>query len=142
MRARNCSVTVVVLALAAMGLVGCATPGDWAKAVVGVSTTPIEDARPGALAKVFDSGYKACYEKTEAVLKAMPNVTIYAKTGGMIAVYWKRVNTTPVGVFFTQVDASHTKVEVASPSTTGKEWVAQNVFAGEALAEAPLQKFD
>ncbi len=133
---------VVVLALAAMGMGGCATPGDWAKEIIGVSTRPIEDARPGALVKVFESGYKACYEKTEAVLKKMSHVSIYAKTDVMIAVYWTRINTTPVGVFFTQVDASHTKVEVASPSTTGKEWVAQNVFAGEALAEAPLQKFD
>lgn len=109
---------------------------------LGGSTKPIEDARGQSLVKVFNDDARTCYDKTLALLKKMPNISVYAETGDMIAVYWKRINTTPVGVYFTQVDASRTKVEVASPSTTGKEWVAKNIFGQKVLEEAPLQQFD
>ena len=79
--------------------------------------------------KVFEYDYKTCYEKTEALLKKMPFVNIYAKDKGMIAIYYINPDTTPVGIFFKEVDATHTQVEISSESTVAKEWIAKNIFS-------------
>jgi len=118
---------IAVLA-ACLLLSGCATLGNVWTEFLGVSTQGIEAARPDAMTKVFEYDYKTCYAKAEALLKRMPRTSIYAKNAGMIAVYVINPNTTPVGLFFTEIDATHTKVEVSSPSTPVKEWVAKNIF--------------
>ena len=129
---------VAVLAMLVL-LSGCTTPGDYWKKVVGVSTKGIEDARVDAVSKVFDYDYKTCYDKAEALLKTMPKVSIYAKAKGMIAVYVIDPDTTPVGLFFKEIDAGHTQVEVSSGSTPTRDWVAKNVFA-EALQKQETVK--
>ncbi len=118
---------IVLLAVCAL-LSGCATPGDTWKEFLGVSTKGIEDARVDALTKIFDCDYKTCYEKAETLLKKMPNVSTYRKDKGMIAVYVINPDTTPVGIFFKEIDSGHTQVDVSSESTPTKEWVANNIF--------------
>lgn len=119
---------IIVLLAACALLSGCATPGDIWKEFLGVSTKGIEEARADALTKVFDCDYKTCYEKAEALLRKMPNVSIYRKDKSMIAIYVINPDTTPVGIFFKEIDSGHTQVEVSSGSTPTKEWVANTVF--------------
>ncbi len=121
-------IVVAVIAVSVL-LSGCTTPGDYWKKVVGVSTKGIEESRADAVSKVFDYDYKTCYDKTETLLKKMPKVSVFAKTKSMIAVYVIDPNTTPVGIFFKEIDAGHTQVDVASGSTPTRDWVAKNVFA-------------
>ena len=120
----------IIIAVFAVCLVlsGCATPGNIWKEIAGVSTTDIEKAREDAVSKVFAYDYKTCYRKVEELLRLMPNVSVYAKGKDMIAIYVIHPDTTPVGIFFKQVDAAHTQVEISSPSTPIKEWVAKNIF--------------
>ena len=61
----------------------------------------------------------------------MPKVSIYAKRRDMIAIYYLDPNTTPVGVFFEEIDVSHTRIEVSSQGSGSKEFIAKCVFAGK-----------
>jgi len=47
----------------------------------------------------------------------------------LIALYLSETDTTPVGVFLTEVDKGNTRIEVSSPSTYGKEVIADIIFS-------------
>lgn len=139
---------IIAISAVCVLLSGCATPGDMWEGFAGVSTKAIEETRPNALVKVFDYDYKTCYAKVRDVLERMPKVSIYAEKvstateyEGMIAVYLIDPNTTPVGIFLSKVDPTHTKVEVSSESTHAKEWVAKNIFSGKVIKAEPVKKF-
>ena len=129
MRLTNACIISAVLAGSIMYMSGCMTPREAMSRVVGNSTKAIEDARPSALVKTFDYDYKTCYEKTEKLLKAMPKTSIYAKDAHMIAVYYIDPNTTPVGIYFKEIDPSHTQVEVSSQGEDAKKWIADNIYS-------------
>jgi uncharacterized protein YceK len=119
-----------IIAVLAVGVIlsGCATTENVLKEIAGVSTASVEAVRADAASKIFAYDYKTCYDKAEALLREMPRTSIYAKKKDMIAVYVINPNTTPVGIFFTQVDSGHTRVEISSESTPAKEWVARSIF--------------
>lgn len=115
-------------------LSGCATISEDFKGVIGISTKVLEDERKNAIAKTFDYDYATCFAKVEKAIPAMANVktSVYDKSinKGMIALYYVDINTTPVGIFFKEVDKTHTEVEVSSASPTAKELIAKELFAG------------
>ena len=117
---------------------GCATRGNVWKQFLGTSTQELEDLRSEAAVKVFEYDYKTCYENTEKLLKDMQSVEVYAKTKDMIAIYYINPDTTPVGIFFKEVDATHTQVEITSESTVAKNWIARNIFSETALRQEKL----
>lgn len=123
-------------------LSGCATPADMAKNFLGISTKELQERRKGALRKVFDYDYAACYNKVENILTGMPRVSIYAKEKDKIALFYIDPYNTPVGVFFIEVDQTHTQVEISSPSSAAKEWVAKNVFSEKILPPTPEAKIE
>jgi len=108
---------LVVLLLA--GSAGCVFAEEW----------------EGALTKTFNYDYATCYWKMYDILKAMPHVTIYYERYGTIKVYYTHPNNTGVEVHFAQVDATHTKVDVTSGSSSAKSWIARNLFE-ETVREA------
>lgn len=120
---------IMVALIMCVLLSGCTTLGNTFKAALGTSTKEIEESRAEASVKVFEYDYKTCYEKMEKLLNRMPLVSIYAKNDEMIAVFYINPDTTPVGIFFKSVDATHTQIEISSPSTVAKEWIAKNVFS-------------
>jgi len=128
-----------VIMISALFLIsGCASLNDGVKMLAGCSTAPVEASRKDALAKVFDCDRDTCYMNVENILKKISNVSVYSKDKDLIAVYYVNPNTTPVGIFFTAVDATHTKVEVSSPSRNAKEVIAKCIFteSDEAVSEA------
>jgi len=111
---------------------GCAMIKETTRGVLGISTKQIEEARSNnVLAKTFHYSYKDCYDKVKKILKQM-NAYIYSedKAKKMIAIYITEADTTPVGIFFTEVDALNTKIELASPSTFGRDYIAKKLFFG------------
>jgi hypothetical protein len=110
---------------------GCCGIKQTIKAVAGVSTKEVESSRKEAIAKDFNCGYTSCYNKVKSVLKKT-GAYIYAEDSkkGMIALYLSEEDTTAVGVFFSQIDAANTKVEVSSPSTYAKELVWSKIISG------------
>jgi len=125
---RSINIIVLFSAVLVLSIAGCITPQEACKGLLGISTKALEDGRKDALVKVLNYDCKTCYDKTEAILKAMPKTSIYAKSNSMIAVYYVDPNTDPVGIFFKEVDAGHTQVEVTSPNPASKEWVSKNVL--------------
>ena len=123
-------------------LSGCATPVELLKGFLGISTKELEEGRPDALVKVFDYNYDTCYKKVSSIIKAMPKVSIYAQDKGVIAFYYIDPNTTPVGVFFKEIDPAHTQVEISSRDSNAKEWVAKNVFSETVLKATPDAKIN
>ncbi|MFH0763192.1 MAG: hypothetical protein V1925_04820 [Candidatus Omnitrophota bacterium] len=110
-------------------LSGCATVIEGAKVVAGLSTEELEANRKGAIKKTFNCNYDTCYNESKRIL-TQKGVYIYAQDQEkkMIAVYLSETDTTPAGVFFKIVDDTHTQIEVASPSTFGKEYIAEKLF--------------
>jgi hypothetical protein len=111
-------------------LTGCASLKEGMKGFSGVSTKVLEDGRKDALVKVFDYDYAQCNTKVLAVLDDL-KAYIYAKDAfdHMIAVYVSEKDTTPVGIFLKTIDANKTQVEISSPSTYAKEWMAFKIFS-------------
>ncbi|MCX5679289.1 MAG: hypothetical protein NTZ95_01265 [Candidatus Omnitrophica bacterium] len=117
-----------------------ATPADVFKGFFAVSTSELEELKKDAFSKIFEYDYKTCYEKTLALVAKMPDTQVYAREKNMIAVYCLSLNGTPAGIFFEEVDASHTKVLISSASSRAKDWVASNVFSEK--IQKPLEKLN
>jgi hypothetical protein len=109
---------------------GCATILEGAKAVMGISTKSLEEGRKDAIVKIFNYDYSTCYAKTQTILKQI-KAYIYAqdKQEYMIAIYVSNTDTTPVGLFFKEIDTNNTQIEVSSPSKYAKETIAKRLFA-------------
>ena len=110
-------------------LFGCATLKEATREFAGISTKALEDNRGKAIKKTFNYDYFTCQTKTLGVLKDL-GAYVYAKNTSkdLIAFYLSEKDTTPVGLFFTEIDFSHTQIEVSSPSTYAKELIAEKVF--------------
>jgi len=109
---------------------GCATIKETGKGLLGISTRSLEKARVDAIIKTFHYDYFTCYTKTLDILKGM-DAYIYMQNikKHMTAIYISEEDTTPVGLFFKEIDATNTQVEISSPSTYAKEFLAKNVFS-------------
>ena len=120
---------IVLLSYCSIVLLGCATVKEAAKGFMGISTQSLEKARKDAIIKTFNYDYLACYAKTMDVLKSM-QAYIYTQSikKHMIAIYVSEQDTTPVGLFFKEIDAANTQVEVSSLSTYAKEFISGKVF--------------
>lgn len=135
--AKRVSIVFVVAVFLASALAGCASMPEAWKGFLGISTKILEEGRKDALTKVFDRGYADCYSYIESILKEKSNIiSIYAKNKDMIAFYYISTNDTPVGAFFIAEDASHTRVEISSPSRNAKERVAELLFSEQPQAKA------
>ncbi|MDD5044464.1 MAG: hypothetical protein PHU91_00195 [Candidatus Omnitrophica bacterium] len=121
---------IAVLILAAT-LTGCQTT----KSLLGISTKEVESARVNATSKVFNYDLHTCYNKVLGALTGMGSY-IYAQKTDMIACYRSWGDTTPVGIFFKEVDANNTQIDISSPSGPVRDEVAEKLFL--ALEEKPL----
>jgi hypothetical protein len=118
-----CNLLIVTLA-------GCQTLREAGRGFLGISTRSLEKTRKDAITKSFNYDYPSCYAKTQEILKRMEAYT-YAQSikKRMIAVYVSEWDTTPVGIFFKEIDANNTQVEVSSLSTYAKEFISRGVFS-------------
>ncbi len=124
------SIVILIFAFCILNSMGCAAITEGAKGFSGVSTKALEEARKDAIIKPFRHDYFTCYTKTLDILEKI-GAYIYAQNikKHMIAIYVSEADTTAVGLFFKEVDANNTQVEVSSPSTYAKELIAQKVFS-------------
>lgn len=113
-----------------LGLFGCQTLKESGRGIAGVSTKILEDKRNEAIKKTFGYDFAVCQDKTKECLKKI-GAYIYSRDAKkqLIAIYVSDQDTTPVGVFFTQVDNANTQVEVSSPSKYAKELISRKLFS-------------
>lgn len=119
---------VVILALA-VAISGCVRMDEALRGAWGASTKILQDGRKDAVTEVFNYDYGTCYEKTEKILKILSKASIYSKNKEMIALYYIDPNTTPVGIFFKEIDSAHTELQVSSPGLGAKDAVAKYIFS-------------
>lgn len=115
--------------LGLLSLGGCAAITDGAKGIAGISTKVLEEGRNSAISKAVAYDYQNTYNKTLETLTRTGSY-IYAKNPKkqMLAIYISETDTTPVGIFFKEIDAGHTRIEVSSPSTYAKELISKRIF--------------
>jgi hypothetical protein len=108
---------------------GCASPKESLKGFLGVSTKVLEEGRKEAITKTVNLDYFTSFTKTSDSLVSI-GAYIYKKdiSAHMIAIYVSDTDTTPVGIFFQEIDADKTIIEVSSPSTYAKESIAEKLF--------------
>ena len=126
-------VLVTICLLLSAILFGCATIKEAAKGFAGVSTKILEEKRKEAIKESFAIDYSSCYAKVKDILREKDKESpVYAEDAQkkMIGVYFSETDTTPVGVFFTEEAKGSTMVEISSPSTYAKEYIANRVFSG------------
>ncbi|MDD4938864.1 MAG: hypothetical protein PHE18_00450 [Candidatus Omnitrophica bacterium] len=119
---------VLIICFLISNLTGCATIIESCKGLAGVSTRSVEDARKNAIKKAYNYDYSSCVSQVRDILKGIRSY-IYADNGRkqMIAVYLSEEDTTPVGIFFKEIDPKSTQVEVSSPSTYAKEFISGKI---------------
>ncbi|MDD5245962.1 MAG: hypothetical protein PHS09_01070 [Candidatus Omnitrophica bacterium] len=102
---------------------------EGARGLWGTSTKVLEEGRSDAISEEINHGLEVCYDSSLEVLKKI-GAYVYAKdkAKGMIAIYVSNEDTTPVGIFFTQLDSGATRIEVTSPSDYAKETIATKLF--------------
>lgn len=122
---------LAVCAFVIFSSLGCAAIKEGCRGFLGVSTDILQKSRKSSIARSFNYDYFTCYTKSLDILKKAGSY-VYAQDvkKHMIAVYVSETDTTPVGLFFTEMDKGNTMVEISSPSTYGKEVVAEKVFSG------------
>jgi hypothetical protein len=120
----------VVFVVACVVLCGCAAITEGLKGMVGLSTRSLERSRTTALADQFNCSLAACQKFVRDEVRSMGSY-IYADSArkNLIAIYVLENDTTPVGIFLTEVDADTTRIEVSSPSSRAKELIAGRLFA-------------
>jgi hypothetical protein len=108
---------------------GCASVKEGLKGFLGLSTKVLEDTRTEAIKRQFSYDIDSCYNKVKASLKERGSY-IYKDDPKkhMLAIYVSDEDTTPVGLFFTEVDKNITLLEISSPSTSAKELIAKRIF--------------
>lgn len=121
---------ILIFAICILNFIGCATIIEGAKGFAGISTKVLQESRKDAITKNFNFDYNTCYNNVQEILRRI-GTYIYAKDvkKNMIAIYVSKEDTTPVGLFFTQIDTTHTQIEVSSPSTYAKEYIAGKIFS-------------
>lgn len=111
-------------------LSGCAVISEGFKGITGLSTRSLERTRTSAVTDEFACSYAACQKLIRDEVRSMGSY-IYADSPrkNLIAIYVSENDTTPVGIFLTEMDKETTRVEVSSPSTRAKELISGRLFA-------------
>lgn len=123
-------IVILIFAFCILNLMGCAALTEGVKGIAGISTKSLEEARKDAIVKDFNYDYFTCYTRTLDVLKKT-GAYIYTQDikKHLIAIYVSEQDTTPVGLFFKEIDRANTQIEVSSPSIYAKELIATRVFS-------------
>lgn len=131
---------VIFLFLACLVAGGCAQVTETAKVIWGSSTRALEEARTDAMAKTYRCSLDDCFD-------AVAGLARHGKTDepaheGFFDIFIKdrnrrhivvmgiagNVDTTEVGIFFTQPALTTVKLEISSLSSSAKRKVARAVF--------------
>ncbi len=120
---------VIPVALMIIAGSGCAGAKEVVKGIAGVSTKVLYDTRKDAVKRDVFYDLDSCTKKIEKILAATGSY-IYSRDTKthLIAIYISQTNTTPVGIFLTAANSSVTHIEISSPSTYGKEFIAERLF--------------
>jgi hypothetical protein len=129
MKAKESIKVIIAAGCCATVFLGCAGLKEKLKGVAGVSTKVLEESRKDAVSKTVQRDYNTCYLMTKTILDRI-KAYIYADDTRkrMIAIYVSEKDTTPVGIFFEEVNSNATQFDVSSPSAFAKNLIAGELF--------------
>lgn len=127
----DASVKIIIAAgCCAAILLGCAGLKEKVRGIAGVSTRTLEESRKDAVTKTVQRDYNTCYLMTKTVLDKIKAYVFAEDTRKrLIAIYVSEQDTTPVGIFFTEIDPNSTQIDVSSPSAFAKDLIAGELFS-------------
>ena len=111
---------------------GCAQTMEISKTIWGSSTRALEKARVNGIVKIYDQPVPRCYnEALKAAADSEFKIFIHDKSKATIVVMGIKgsVNTTQVGIFFSEMADNKTKIYVSSLSSNAKRIVAEKIFS-------------
>ena len=120
------------LAFAFFICAGCAQTVEFSKTIWGSSTRALEKARVNGIVKIYDQPIPRCYDESlKAAADAEYKIFIDDRSKATIVVMGIKgsVNTTEVGIFFSEMADNKTKIYVSSLSSNAKRIVAQKIFS-------------
>ncbi|MCM8801335.1 MAG: hypothetical protein NC912_04950 [Candidatus Omnitrophica bacterium] len=122
---------LIIFLICILNLIGCKSIKELTYGIAGVSTRVLEENRKSAIVEVFAYDYLSCYKRCIEILKKI-GAYIYKQDikKYMIAIYVSEEDTTPVGLFFKEIDKNHTQIEISSPSTYAKELISEKLYHG------------
>ncbi|MFA5275289.1 MAG: hypothetical protein WC417_00110 [Candidatus Omnitrophota bacterium] len=137
MRHLKIAVLLLLFAFCFSCLCGCAAFKENVRGLAGISTKVLEDKRNDALKVTLKHDYSSCYKRIMNVL-SLNECYVYDTDPrkDLIALYISEEDTTPVGIFLTEIDKNTTLIEVSSPSIYAKETITKIVFT--AFDKKPL----
>ena len=112
---------------------GCASIQEPFKTFWGSSTRALEKTKQNGQAKEFNCLYNDCFEKTVKVLAQVHfNIFLKDKPQHRIVVMNVKnsIDTTEVGIFFTELGNNKVKIEISSLSPRAVDAVASDLFPG------------
>lgn len=110
---------------------GCAPGIEVSKKIWGSSTRDLEKARVNGIVRVYDATPSRCFDEAlKAAVDLDFQIFIQSKAKASIVVMGVKgsVNTTEVGIFFSEVTDNKTKIYISSLSTNAKRIVAEKIF--------------
>ena len=120
---------------------GCARLRDIPSAVWGSSTRALEEARVDALSKTYSCSFRECYQAVLLVAKEK-EFTVFLKDMHRQEIILMdiptSVNTTEVGIFFTELSDGHVKIYISSLSSHAKRVAADILFPELDKSFSPL----
>jgi hypothetical protein len=119
---------VISLFLLVFVAAGCAGLKEGKKGFLGVSTKILEEKRSEAEILQISCDYFTCYQKVFDKLEETQSY-VYAKQEDLIAVYLSSTNTTPVGIFFKELDRQKTQLEISSPSSNARKLIKKRLLS-------------
>lgn len=120
---------VVLVYSLVFALTGCAIVKEAGRSFAGISTKSLEERRKDGIVKKFDFDLRTCYVRIRNFL-VTAGAYVYAEDAKkrLLAIYVSKEDTTPVGIFLTELSPASTQVEVSSASTYAKELIAGRVL--------------
>jgi hypothetical protein len=112
-------------------MAGCGHICEFSKTVWGSSTRALEKARVNGIIKTYDCTVSRCYDEAlKAAQDAEYTIFINNKRKATIVVMGIQgsVDTTEVGIFFSDISDRQTKIYISSLSSNAKRTVAQAIF--------------
>ncbi|MCM8799716.1 MAG: hypothetical protein NC900_03155 [Candidatus Omnitrophica bacterium] len=111
---------IIILLMIGFIFLSCAGLKEAIKGFLGISTKILEEKRAEAKVLVLSYDYFTTYHKVLDKLKESGSF-VYKKTSDLIAFYLSEEDTTPVGIFFQELEKEKTKLEISSDSSSAKE---------------------
>ncbi|HOW36150.1 MAG TPA: hypothetical protein PL155_07035 [Candidatus Omnitrophota bacterium] len=113
--------------------VGCAHISEGLKSFWGSSTKALEDARIDAARNIYTGSWNDCFDQVLAIAKE-EELTVFIRDKNKKRIVLmgipRTINTTEVGVFFSDLGSGKAEVEVVSLSIEAQEIASEIIFSG------------